>query len=160
MEFIEEGQNFSVIVDYAHTPDGFTQLYEFAKTITPKDNRIISVFGCAGKRDKTKRPILGSISDQYCDMIILTEEDNRNESIRDICLDIQQGIADTNSVIIENRYDAIRQAIELANENDTITILGKGNENYMYGNEAYLGDNNVAIQILHQSVVKGEDDEL
>lgn len=160
MEFINEGQNFVVLVDYAHTPDGFTKLYEYAKTITPKDKRIITVFGCAGKRDKSKRKILGSISDTYCDMIILTEEDNRNELVRDICEDIAVGIQDTPYIIVESRMDAIRQGIELADSDDTVVILGKGNEPYMYrdfGVEPYLGDNNVAIEVLNLYVKEGDD---
>lgn len=162
LEFIEEGQDFNVLVDFSHTPDGLKQIYEFARAITPKENRLISVFGSAGKRDKLKRPIFGQISDEYCDLIILTEDDNRNEKVRDICEEIEQGISKTNTLIIETRYDAIRQAIELANKNDTITILGKGNEPYMYrdfGTEPYLGDNNVAIQVIHQTIMEGEDDE-
>lgn len=159
MEFIDEGQPFSVIVDYAHTPDGFLKLFEYAKTITAPEKRLIVVFGCAGKRDHTKRAMLGKLSGDYCSMIVLTEEDNRDEKIVDICREIATGI-DNNTpyVIIENRSEAIAQAIELADSGDTVVILGKGNETYMYrdyGTQYYLGDNRVAVEVLKQ--MKAED---
>jgi UDP-N-acetylmuramoyl-L-alanyl-D-glutamate--2,6-diaminopimelate ligase len=151
MEVISEGQDFNVIVDYAHTPDGFEKIYAFARSITPESGKIISVFGAAGKRDAKKRPILGAISDRYCKNIILTEEDPRNESALDIAKDIATGIKDNNYVIILDRADAIRQAIEMANKNDTILILAKGNETYLakaFGKEPWPGDQVVARDVL------------
>ena len=161
VEIVDEGQSFDVIVDYAHTPDGFIKIYEYAKAITKKGNKIISVFGSAGKRDTKKRPILGKISHDYCDIIILTEEDPRNESVIDICREIASEIEDR-YVIIENRYDAIRQAIEMANTNDTILILGKGDEDYLareFGNDPWMGDDKVARDILRKYNNQEENDE-
>lgn len=151
MAVIDEGQNFTCIVDYAHTPDGFEKIYEFAKTITPPTNKIISVFGAAGKRDTKKRPILGKISDRYCKMIILTEEDPRNESALDIAQQIASGIQQAHHVIVLDRYDAIRQSLELANAHDTVLILAKGNEQYiarLYGKEFWMGDEQAARELL------------
>lgn len=151
MEYIDEGQNFNVIVDFAHTPDGIEQVMKFASSITPKENRIIAVFGSAGKRDVIKRPIFGEIADKYCDLIILTEDDPRDESVEDIAKEIAKGIKQKNYIIITRRIDAIRQAIELANAHDTILLLGKGDENFLYaqwGKEKYLGDNVVARQCI------------
>ena len=151
MERVDIGQNFNVIVDFAHTPDGITKVCEYATKITPKGNRIISVFGSAGKRDVKKRKIFGEIADQYCDMIILTEDDPRNESIHDIACEIASGISKTNYIIIEDRYYAIAQAIELAEENDTILLLGKGNEQFIYrefGSEYYMGDDRIAREVI------------
>lgn len=151
MERIDLGQSFNVIVDFAHTPDGITKVCEYAAKITPKGKRIISVFGSAGKRDTKKRKIFGQIADKYCDMIILTEDDPRNESIYDIAMEIASGITNTNYVIIEDRYYAIQQAIELAQENDTILILGKGDENFIYrefGTEYYQGDDKIVKEII------------
>lgn len=162
VEIIDEGQPFNVIVDYAHTPDGFTQIYEYAKAITQRKNKIITVFGSAGKRDSKKRPKLGKISHTYCDLLILTEEDPRNEAVIDICHDIASEI-DDRYVIIENRYDAIRQALELANANDTILILGKGDEDYIareFGNDPWMGDDKVARDILRKYINKEEEDEI
>ncbi len=150
MEIICEGQPFNLIVDYAHTPDGFEKICEYAKSITPKGNKIYAVFGSAGKRDTMKRPVLGEIADRTCDMIILTEEDPRNESITDICMEIAAGIKGK-FLVIESRYDAIRQAIDLANENDTVLVLAKGSETYMYrefGREEWLGDDKACREIL------------
>ncbi|MEA5026377.1 MAG: UDP-N-acetylmuramoyl-L-alanyl-D-glutamate--2,6-diaminopimelate ligase [Erysipelotrichaceae bacterium] len=161
VEMIYEGQPFNVIVDYAHTPDGFIKIYEYAKAITKKGNKIITVFGSAGKRDTKKRPKLGMISHEYCDMIILTEEDPRNENVLDICKAIASEI-DDRYVIIENRYDAIRQAVEMANANDTILILGKGDEDYLareFGDDPWMGDDKAARDILKKYYIKESNDE-
>ncbi len=164
MEVIQEGQNFNVIVDYAHTPDGFEKIYQFAQSITSANNKIISVFGSAGKRDSKKRPILGSISDKYCQMIILTEEDPRSESALQIAQEIAIGIKENNYIIVLDRYDAISQALELANQNDTVLILAKGNERYIirqYGKEYWMGDDAATVDILRKVIVhKEEQDEL
>lgn len=144
-------ENFQVIIDYAHTPDGFESLFKYAKAIV-KDKKIISVFGSAGERDILKRKVLGEIANKYSDMIILTEDDPRNESVADISKQIAEGI--TNKYItIENRYDAIYQAIELANRDDIILVLGKGNDQYMAlasGKEPYMGDVNIVKEILSE----------
>ncbi len=153
MEQIQEGQPFNVIVDFAHTPDGLEQVFKYASSITPKGNRIIGVFGSAGKRDTKKRPVFGKLADKYCDMIILTEDDPRDESPLDIAEEIKSGINDTNTIVIEDRYDAIRQAIEIANIDDTILILGKGDESFIYrefGREPWMGDHVAAKEIIHR----------
>lgn len=162
VEIIDEGQPFNIIIDYAHTPDGFIKIYEYAKAITKKANKIISVFGSAGKRDTKKRPKLGKISHDYCDMLILTEEDPRNESVLDICHDIVSEITE-DFVIIENRYDAIRQAIEMANSNDTILILGKGDEDYLareFGDDPWMGDDKAVRDILNRYYLKEHNNEI
>ncbi len=153
MERIDEGQPFNLIVDFAHTPDGITQLCQFASAITLKGNRIIGITGSAGKRDTAKRRQFGEILDKYTDMIILTEDDPRDESVVDICADIAQGIENTPYSIIEDRYDAIRQATELADPGDTIIIMGKGDEKFMYrenGREPYAGDDMIAREVLRK----------
>jgi UDP-N-acetylmuramoyl-L-alanyl-D-glutamate--2,6-diaminopimelate ligase len=151
MQIVNEWQKFNVIVDYAHTPDGFEKIFQFAQSITPPHKKIISVFGAAGKRDTKKRPVLGEISDRYCKNIILTEEDPRTENALDIAKAIASGIKDNNYAIILDRYAAIRQAIELANEQDTVLILAKGNEQYIskeLGKEFWPGDEAVAREVL------------
>ena len=159
MEVIQEGQNFDVIVDYAHTPDGFEKIFAFAKSITSPNNKIISVFGSAGKRDRKKRPILGSIADKFSQMIILTEEDPRNESALEIAQEIAEGIQQANHIIVLDRYDAIQQALELANQNDTVLILAKGNERYItrqFGKEAWIGDDVATKEILRKIIIEKE----
>jgi UDP-N-acetylmuramoyl-L-alanyl-D-glutamate--2,6-diaminopimelate ligase len=151
MQRISDGQPFNIIVDFAHTPDGIEKVCQYASAITPKGKRIIAITGSAGKRDTEKRPIFGEILDKYCDMIILTEDDPRNEKPRDIAMDIAAGIKKTSYIIIEDRYDAIRQSIELADPNDTIIILGKGDEKFIYrefGREPYEGDDTIVHETL------------
>ena len=161
MQRVNEGQPFNVLVDYAHTPDAIEKICQFASAITPKDKRIIAVTGSAGKRDKTKRPIMGEQLDKYCDMIILTEDDPRDEKVRDIAEEIAQGIEKTNYIIIEDRYDAIRQAIELANPNDFVMIIGKGDDRYMareFGNDQWDGDIAICKEILKKYYFGAESD--
>lgn len=153
MERVDEGQPFNIIVDFAHTPDGIEQVCDFASHITPKENRIIALTGSAGRRDTEKRPVFGEILDKYCDMIILTEDDPRDEQAMDICHEIASGIKNTNYIIVEDRYDAIRQAVEIADRGDTIILLGKGDERFIYreyGREPYDGDDAIARQAVHK----------
>lgn len=162
MERIDEGQPFNVIVDFAHTPDGLEKVFEFAKSITAEDRSVISVFGSAGKRDTKKRKIFGEVASRYCDNIILTEDDPRDESVREIANEIRSGIVNANSIFIENRYDAIRQAIETANVGDTVLILGKGDEVFMYrehGREPWLGDHIAARKCIRKYYLGIQDDD-
>lgn len=147
MECINVGQPFNVFVDFAHTPDGLRKVFTYAQAITPSTSSIITVFGSAGKRDTRKRPIFGEIADEYCDMIILTEDDPRDEDPKEIADEIKAGIQKTNCIYIEDREEAIIQAIESANPNDTIMILGKGDEVFMYrefGRTPWKGDHIIA----------------
>lgn len=160
VERIDLGQPFNIIVDFAHTPDGIEQLCRFASEITPKTNRIIAITGSAGKRDTAKRPIFGQLLDKYADLIILTEDDPRNEKAVDIANEIASGIKRKPYVIIEDRYHAINQAVELADPRDTIMILGKGDEKFMYrdfGREPYEGDDEIAREAVRK--YWGEDPE-
>jgi len=151
MQRVNEGQPFNVVVDFAHTPDGIEKVCKYASEITPKGKRIIAITGSAGKRDTIKRPVFGQILDKYADMIILTEDDPRNENPKDIAESIASGIKSTNYVIIVDRYAAIREAIEMADTDDTIIILGKGDEKFIYrefGREPYEGDDKIAAEAI------------
>lgn len=146
MEIIAEGQPFHLIVDYAHTPDGFEKVFHYAKEIAA-GHRIYSVFGCAGKRDKVKRKVLGGIAGKYCEKVFVTEEDPRDENPKDIAEEIMQGMEDGNGVFIADRYDAIAAAVETAEPGDCVLVLGKGDEPYMYydhGREPWMGDHEAA----------------
>ncbi len=159
MERIDCGQPFNVIVDFAHTPDGIEKVCQFATAITPKDSRIIAITGSAGKRDTMKRPVFGELLDQYTDMIILTEDDPRNEKPADICKEIAAGIHKTPYIVVEDRYDAIRQAVEMAEAKDTIIIMGKGDEKFIYrefGREPYEGDDAIAREVIQAYYLKGD----
>jgi UDP-N-acetylmuramoyl-L-alanyl-D-glutamate--2,6-diaminopimelate ligase len=103
--------------------------------------------------------IFGELADKYCDMVILTEDDPRDEDVEDIANQIASGIKNTNYTIVLDRYNAIRQAIDIANINDTILILGKGDEQFMYrvyGREPYIGDHKACIEILEKFYLEEE----
>ena len=162
MHLIDENQPFNIVVDFAHTPDGIEKVFQYASEITSPKNRIIAVFGSAGKRDLKKRVIFGELADKYCDMIILTEDDPRDEEVEDIANEIASGIKNKNYTIVLDRYNAIRLAIDIANRNDTILILGKGDEQFMYrvyGREPYIGDHKACIEILDKFYLQEENED-
>lgn len=127
---VEEGQDFEVLVDYAHTPGSFEKLFPSLRRRV--GGRLIAVFGSAGERDLAKRPILGRIAAGYADMIILADEDPRGEVPRDILEQIAEGCEgferDNNLFLIENRSEAIAHAFSLAKREDLVVLLGKGHE--------------------------------
>lgn len=123
-------QDFKVIIDFAHTPNALLQLLpEIRKKYLKQSGRLIHVFGSAGLRDVTKRPLMGETSDKFSDSIILTEEDYRTEDPEIICQQIILGIKNKNYQTINDRQQAINQAIQMAKRNDVVVITGKGHEN-------------------------------
>lgn len=161
MELLKHDQSFHVIVDYCQHAKSYEKVFQFAKSVK-NDGRIIAVFGSPGKKNYNKREKIGKLANQYCDQVILTAEDNRDEDINEICLDIQEYIEKPVSVIIEDRRIAIEQAIEIANKDDIILILGKGHEQFMasvIGNEPYPGDKYIALKAI-EKIFGGKEDEL
>lgn len=153
MEIVNEGQSFTVLVDYAHTPDGFDKIFQHAKNIKSDESKIYSIFGCAGKRDHDKRPVLGKIAGENSDLVIVTEEDPRTESKEEISQEIIKGIEESDGKyeLILDRYEAIEKAISMAKDDDIVLILGKGAEKYMYrdnGREPWIGDVEAAKKVL------------
>lgn len=129
LEMIDLGQDFYVMVDYAHTPNGITKLLEYVNLLPIK--RSIVVIGQAGERDPYKRKEVGEIVARNCDYAIFTYEDPRSEDPKDIIEMMIENIKDcTNYEIIIDRSDAIKRAIEIAEPNDMVMVLGKGNETY------------------------------
>jgi len=133
MTFIDEGQSFRAIVDYAGTPDAFEKVFSSLRPETK--GKLVCVYGSPAKRDKLKRPIQGEISGKYCDEIILTEEENRDESGRQILEDIAVGVEKTGKVrgknlfLIEDRKKAIEFAItRVKSKDDVVITLGKSHE--------------------------------
>ena len=123
-------KDFKVIIDFAHTPNALLQLLpEIRKKYLKQSGRLIHVFGSAGLRDFTKRPLMGEASDKFSDIIILTEEDYRTEDLQLICQQIASGIKNKNYQIIPDRQQAISQTIKAAKKNDAVVITGKGHEN-------------------------------
>lgn len=119
---------FDIIVDYAHTPDGLENILKTAREFTK--GRLISIFGCGGDRDKTKRPIMGNIGSELSDLVIITSDNPRSENPMDIINEIAGGIKLNNYIIVENRREAIKKAIETAVKDDVIVLAGKGHEDY------------------------------
>ncbi|MEE0965757.1 MAG: UDP-N-acetylmuramoyl-L-alanyl-D-glutamate--2,6-diaminopimelate ligase [Bacilli bacterium] len=160
MELLNHSYPFHVIIDYCQHVNSYKRVFEFAKSVQKK-GRIIGVFGAPGKRNFKKREEIGKLANEYLDQVILTAEDNRDEDIYEICQEIQDYIEKPVSVIIENRRIAIEQAIEIANKDDIILILGKGHEQFMastIGNEPYPGDKYIAMSAIKKIFSQGEDD--
>ncbi len=130
LELIDKGQNFYVMVDYAHTPNGITKLLEYVKLLPIK--RSIVVIGQAGERDPYKRKDVGYIVCSNCDKDIFTYEDPRSEDPKDIINDMIERVKGKydNYEIVIDRHEAIKRAINIAEEGDMVMILGKGNETY------------------------------
>ncbi|QCT02235.1 UDP-N-acetylmuramyl-tripeptide synthetase [Paenibacillus algicola] len=133
VEPVTEGQPFAVIVDYAHTPDGLDNVLRTMKEIAQQ--RILTVFGCGGDRDRSKRPVMGRIAAQWSDQIIITSDNPRSENPAQILQDIEaglkaEGIPQERYELIEDRRDAIKKAIEMASPGDVVLIAGKGHETY------------------------------
>ncbi|MGB4985044.1 MAG: UDP-N-acetylmuramoyl-L-alanyl-D-glutamate--2,6-diaminopimelate ligase [Erysipelotrichaceae bacterium] len=155
------GQDFNVIVDLAHTPEGLEKVMTYARRITGIVNRLIVVIGAPGKKDKLKRSKLGQVCDKYCDLIILTTEDPRDENPADIASDISKGIAKKNYIYVEERTLAIEQAINNANKGDTVLILGKGDEKYFnkgLGKEYYEGDDALSRSSINERLGENENE--
>ncbi len=144
MHFINCGQPFQVIVDFAHTPNALNSLLTNLNKV--KTNNITIVFGSAGERDKMKRPLMGEVADRLATSIILTSEDPKSEDTLDIISDIYKGINNAYKVsIIPNRKKAIIKALENAQVDDIIVITGKGNEKYEIFNGYVLEHNDIEI---------------
>ena len=117
----------TVVVDYAHTPDALENILKTMREVT--NGKIITVFGCGGDRDKTKRPIMGSVAAKYSDITIVTSDNPRTEEPMAIIDDIIVGITDSHTVI-EDRKEAIEYACRIADKDDIVIIAGKGHEDY------------------------------
>ena len=126
---IEAGQDFTVVVDYAHTPDSLEKLYH----VFQSSRSICVLGGTGGGRDKWKRKEMGRIADAYCDQIILTDEDPYDEDPRQIVDDVAEGVSTQAPTIIMDRREAIREAIRRAKTGDVILISGKGTDPYIMG---------------------------
>jgi UDP-N-acetylmuramoyl-L-alanyl-D-glutamate--2,6-diaminopimelate ligase len=129
LEIVRTGQDKSVIVDYAHTPDALEKTLLVLTPLTRKDLWV--VFGCGGNRDKTKRPIMGAVAEKHADRIVVTSDNPRAENPREIIDQILTGFTSQQNVYVEpNRRMAIAYAIQNSNPGDTILVAGKGHEDY------------------------------
>ena len=129
-EVIATGKDFTIIIDYAHTPDGLSNILSTFKEL--KKGRLVCLFGCGGNRDTTKRPIMGSVAAKMSDYVIVTSDNPRNEEPKLIINDILEGMKDSKTpyVVIEDRKEAIKYAVQNAVTGDIIVLAGKGHETY------------------------------
>ena len=123
------GKDYTILIDYAHAPDGLENVLSSVRGFCK--GRIISVFGCGGDRDNTKRPIMGEIGARLSDIAIITSDNPRTEDPNQIIDMILAGIPNrSNCLVEENRRKAIRMAMDMAEKDDIIVLCGKGHETY------------------------------
>jgi len=154
-ESVECGQDFGVIVDYAHTPDELENVLSTAKSLTSK--RLIALFGCGGDRDRGKRPIMGKIGAELADVIVVTSDNPRTEDPEFIVSQILEGIPDEDKARVTVRVDrreGIREAISRAESGDLVVIAGKGHEDYQIfaDRTIHFDDREVAREILTELI--------
>ena len=152
-ERVDRGQDFLVIVDYAHTPDGLENILKTARQFARK--KIITIFGCGGERDRGKRSIMGQIAGHYSDYCILTSDNPRGEDPWRIIQEVEAGLQEeklsgSGYTIQPDRYEAIKLGIELARPEDIVIIAGKGHENYQIFSDYTIpfSDRDVAAAII------------
>ncbi len=148
-EVVDAGQPFTVIVDYAHTPDSLENVLQTIRQFAKK--RVFVVVGCGGDRDRTKRPLMAQIAVQYSDVPIFTSDNPRSEDPMAILNDMKQGVTE-DVVCIVDRKEAITYAIEQAEEGDVVLIAGKGHETYqIIGKDVlYFDDRVVAREAIQR----------
>jgi UDP-N-acetylmuramoyl-L-alanyl-D-glutamate--2,6-diaminopimelate ligase len=128
VELVNAGQNFTVIVDYAHTPDSLENVLKTIQQFAKR--KIFVVVGCGGDRDRTKRPIMAKIACQFATDPIFTSDNPRSEDPLAILKDMEEGVHGENYLVIPDRQKAIAAAIQNAANGDVILIAGKGHETY------------------------------
>ncbi len=147
------GKPYTVLIDYAHTPDGLENVLSSVKGFCK--GRLIAVFGCGGDRDPMKRPIMGKIGVELADIAIITSDNPRTEDPMAIIRDILQGIEETktNYEVIENRPTAIHRAMDIGEKDDIIVLAGKGHETYqeIHGIKHHLDEREVVAQYLEET---------
>jgi len=131
LEVVPGSGGFSVVVDYAHTPDALEKVLKAVRGLDPR--HVVTVFGCGGDRDRGKRPLMGEIAVRLSDRVVVTSDNPRTENPAAIIEEILEGIGDIGRSqidVIEDRRDAIRTAVSMAGEGDVVVIAGKGHEDY------------------------------
>lgn len=135
-EVLDFKQDYTLILDYAHTTDAFANILKYLNKI--KRKRMITLTGSAGGREKKKRPAMGKIVLDYSDLVVFTMDDPRYEKVSDIIDDLIKESDKTNYIRIEDRKEAIKYALDIAEKDDIVLIAGKGRDNYMAVEDKYL----------------------
>ncbi len=160
LEPVNLGQDFMVLIDYAHTPDGLKSVLETCREVT--SGKLIVVFGCGGDRDRKKRPLMGRIAAQLADYTIITSDNPRSEEPEEIIKEIEKGYLSLSEKTpyekIVERREAIKKAIWLAEKGDTVLIAGKGHERYQIfkDKKIHFDDFEVAKDILKEKIFGGK----
>ena len=152
-QYVVTEKNITAIVDYAHTPDALKNVLETINTIRTGNEELITVVGCGGDRDKTKRPVMGNIASLLSTKVIFTSDNPRTENPETIIEEIEKGVAAENykkTLSITDRKQAIKTACQMANERDIILIAGKGHETYqeIHGERFDFDDFKTITQLL------------
>ena len=146
------GKDYTVLIDYAHTPDGLENVLSSVRDFC--QGRLISVFGCGGDRDPIKRPIMGRIGVELSDIAVITSDNPRTEDPNAVIADIVKGVDDSMGeyVVIENRVKAIHYAMDIAKKHDIIVLVGKGHETYQEINHVkhHLDEREVVAEYLQK----------
>lgn len=151
IEVVRTNTPYTIIIDYAHTPDGLENIISAVNAFAK--GRVITVFGCGGNRDATKRPKMGRIAESLSDIAIVTSDNPRCEEPSEIIKDILGGMEKDNHVVVENRKEAIAYAMKIAHKDDIIILAGKGHETYQEINHIKydFDERDVVREILAQS---------
>jgi len=159
-EPVKCGQDYTVVVDYAHTPDALEQVLRAARKLT--QGKLISVFGCGGDRDRSKRPLMGRVATTLSDHSIITSDNPRSEDPLEIISQIRGGIdgrwtEGQRYELVPDRRSAIQRATEMAEKGDVVVIAGKGHENYqiLKHGRIHFDDREVATEFISQQEEKG-----
>lgn len=151
-EVVPDTRDFTVVIDYAHTPDGLENICRTLKECCT--GRLVTVFGCGGDRDRTKRPKMGRIAAQCSDALVVTSDNPRSEQPAAIIEDILVGVREENTpyTVVENRVEAIRYALEHAQAGDTVLLAGKGHETYqiLADGVIHLDEREVVAAVLQE----------
>ena len=157
-ELVDNKRELTIMIDYAHSPESLQNILQAVKSYTR--GRVISVFGCGGDRDTTKRAIMGEISGKIADFTIITSDNPRTEDPEKIVKQIEQGMKKTNGKykVIVDRTEAIKQAIIMANKKDIIILAGKGHEPYQEINgEKYPFDERIIVREIIEELDKSKE---
>jgi UDP-N-acetylmuramoyl-L-alanyl-D-glutamate--2,6-diaminopimelate ligase len=151
MERVDAGQDFTVLVDYAHTDDALKNLLETVRGLEPR--RVVTVFGCGGDRDRTKRPLMGMVAARLSDVVVLTSDNPRSEPPEAIIEEIRRGIPATRAaqtIVLPDRREAIARALGMGEPGVVVVIAGKGHEPYQVLRDRTVpfDDRQVAREIL------------
>ena len=147
-QYLISDQKITAIVDYAHTPDALKNVLETIDTLRTKNEKLITVVGCGGDRDTTKRPVMGQIASAMSDTAIFTSDNPRTENVTTIIEAMEAGVEPQHTsrvLTIENRKQAIKTACQLASAKDIILIAGKGHETYQETNGARVAFDDLKV---------------